>query len=65
MKKVKILPGYENVDVQIIFDINMDGKFTRKEIFVADVHKKLHQYLFHNQVLCPGRVLRFHFHFSN
>ena len=26
-KKVKIRPGYENVNFHMIFDINMDGKF--------------------------------------
>ena len=32
------MPGYENVNFHIIFDINMDVKFTRKEILVADGH---------------------------
>ena len=38
MKKWKIKPECEHVNVRIIFDINMDGKFTRKSIFVADGH---------------------------
>ena len=36
--KVKIRPEYEHVNVNMIFDINMYGKFTRKERLVADVH---------------------------
>ena len=38
MRKGKIRPGYEHVNVHILFDIKMDGKFTRKEILVADGH---------------------------
>ena len=38
MSKGKIKPGYENVNVHMIFDINMDGNFTRKSILVADDH---------------------------
>ena len=38
MGKVKIRPVDENVNVHMIFDINMDGKFTREEILVADGH---------------------------
>ena len=37
-RKGEIKPGYENVGVHMIFDINIDGKFTRKEILVADGH---------------------------
>ena len=37
-RKGKIRPGYEHVNVHMIFEINMDGNFTRKEIFVADGH---------------------------
>ena len=29
-RKVKIRPGYEHVNVHMIFGINMDGKFSRK-----------------------------------
>ena len=35
-RKGKIRPGYEHVNVNMIFDINMDVKFTRKVIFVND-----------------------------
>ena len=35
MRKRKIRPGYEHVNVHMIFDIKVDGKFTRKAIFVA------------------------------
>ena len=38
MRKGKINPGYENVNVHMIFDIKMDGKFTRKAILVANGH---------------------------
>ena len=38
MRKGNIQPGYEHVNVHMIFDIKMDGKFTRKEILVADGH---------------------------
>ena len=30
MIKVSINPGYENINVHMIFDIKMDGKFTEK-----------------------------------
>ena len=38
MRKVNIRPGYEHVNVNMIFDIKMDGKVTRKAILVYDVH---------------------------
>ena len=38
MRKGNIQPGYEHVNVHMIFDINMGGKFNRKEILVADGH---------------------------
>ena len=38
MSKGKIKPGYEHVNVHMIFDINMYGKFTRKSRLVADSH---------------------------
>ena len=38
MRKGKIDTGYEHVNANMIFDINMNGKFTRKEILVADSH---------------------------
>ena len=38
MRKGNIQPGYEHVNVHMIFDINMGGQFTRKEILVADGH---------------------------
>ena len=36
IRKGKTRPGYDDVNVHMIFDINMDGKFTRKSILVAD-----------------------------
>ena len=39
MRKGKIKPGYEHVDVHMIFDIKMDGNFTRKARLVAGGHK--------------------------
>ena len=38
MKKANINPGYEHVNVHIIFDIRMDGKFNRKSRLVANSH---------------------------
>ena len=38
MRKVKIKTVYEHVNLHIIFDINMDGKFTKKERLVANGH---------------------------
>ena len=38
-KKRKVRPGYDHVNVHMIFYINMDGKFTRKERFMDDGHK--------------------------
>ena len=35
-RKGKIRPGYENINVHMIFDIKVDGKFTRKIRLVAD-----------------------------
>ena len=34
----KIRPGYEHINAHMKFDINMDWKFTRKAILVADGH---------------------------
>ena len=38
MRKGRIMTGYEHVNVHMIFDINMDGKFTRKSRLLAGVH---------------------------
>ena len=38
MRKVNIKPVYEHVNVRMIFDINMYGKFTIKEILVTKGH---------------------------
>ena len=38
MRELKIKPGHEHVNVHMIFDINMDGKFTRNARLVADGH---------------------------
>ena len=35
MRKRKIRPGYEHVNVHMIFDMKVDGEFIRKAIFVA------------------------------
>ena len=35
MMKVKVRPGYEHINVHMIFDINIDGKLTRKAILVS------------------------------
>ena len=37
-RKRKIKPGYDHINVHMIFDINMDGKFTRKAGLVANGH---------------------------
>ena len=39
MKTGKIKPGYKFCGTHMIFDIKMDGKFTRKARLVADGHK--------------------------
>ena len=39
MSTGKIKPGYEHVNFHMVFGINMDGKFTRKELLVSDEHK--------------------------
>ena len=41
LSKSKFMTVYEHVNVHMIFDIMMDGKFTRKSIFVADRHTKV------------------------
>ena len=38
MRKGDINPGYEHVNVHMIIDINMDGKFIIKVILVDDGH---------------------------
>ena len=38
MKKRNICPGYEHINVHMIFDINMDRNFTRREILVTNGH---------------------------
>ena len=38
IRKGRIKPGYEHVNVHRVFDINMDGNFTRKARLVADGH---------------------------
>ena len=35
-RKRKISPAYEHVNVHMVFEINMDGKFNRKARLVAD-----------------------------
>ena len=40
MRKGNIKTGYEHVNVHMIFDINMDGRFNRKAILVANSHTK-------------------------
>ena len=37
-RKGNIKPGYEHVNVHMIFDIKMDGKFTIKARLAANVH---------------------------
>ena len=39
MRTGKIKPGYNFITTHMIFDIKMDGKFTRKARLVADGHK--------------------------
>ena len=39
MKSGKVKPGYKYCGLHMIFDIKMDGKFTRKARLVADGHK--------------------------
>ena len=38
MRKGEINPGYEHVNVRMVFDINMDGKFNRKARLVTNGH---------------------------
>ena len=40
MSKGKIKPGYEHVNVHMVFDINMYGEFTRNARLVANGHTK-------------------------
>ena len=39
MRTRKIRPGYSFCSIHMIFDIKMDGSFTRKTRLVADGHK--------------------------
>ena len=38
IRKGNIKPGYEHVSVHMIFDINMDGNFTRKSRLMDGSH---------------------------
>ena len=40
MRKANIRLGYKKINVHMIFDIDMDGKFTKKLGLVADGHTK-------------------------
>ena len=35
----QLLPGFQEITCHMVFDVKMDGKFTRKARFVADGHK--------------------------
>jgi hypothetical protein len=37
----KKLPGYQELTCHMVFDIKMDGKFTRKARYIADGHKTI------------------------
>ena len=37
-RKEKNRPGYEHVNLHMIFGIDIDGKFTRKKILMDDGH---------------------------
>ena len=39
MKTDKVRPGYSFCSTHMIFDVKMDGSFTRKARLVADGHK--------------------------
>lgn len=39
MEGGKVKPGYKYCITHMVFDIKMDGKFTRKARLVADGHK--------------------------
>ena len=38
-KNRRLLPGYKEITLHMIFDINLDGNFSRKVWLVADGHK--------------------------
>ena len=38
-KNPQLLPTFKEIGVHMIFDIKLDGKFTRKSRLVADGHK--------------------------
>ena len=38
MRNGKFLPGFQEIGCNVIFDINMDGKFTRKSRLVTGGH---------------------------
>ncbi len=39
MRTGKVRPGYSHCSTHMIFDVKMDGSFTRKARLVADGHK--------------------------
>ena len=38
----QLLPTFKEIGVHMIFDIKLDGKFTRKARLVADGNKQMH-----------------------
>ena len=56
-RKIKISPTYEHVNVHMVFDIKMDGKFNRKERLVADGYTTaLPSYITYSSVVSRERV---------
>ena len=49
MSNGKCQPGFQEIVCNIIFDINMEGNFTRKERLVAGVHITDPQHQSHTQ----------------
>ena len=64
MSKGKIQPGYEHVNVHMIFYINIDGKFTRKARLLADGHTIAPPSSITYSIFFSGRLLVFYFYFN-
>ena len=57
MRKGNIKPGYEHVNVHMIFDIKMDGKFTKRKYWWLTATKQYHHHQLYTKILCTGRAL--------
>ena len=59
-RKGKNRPRYEQIGVHMIFEINIDGKFTRKAGLISDVHTTAPTSPIKYSIFFPDKVLGLH-----